>query len=399
METTRYVDAATGALLAVPQRTRHIYAGIETIEEYALTDDGQGGETATLLREFVWGDADRFPEPVAMITHGGSAGGAGGTAVPPGASVYHYLRDALGSVVALTDAGDPSADPPIPAKAVERYTYDPYGGTYIERWDAAANGGAGAWVETGASALGNPFAWTAQRYDSAVGLYAFWFRTYSPTLGRWLQRDPLGYVDGVNLYAYANANPLFWLDPLGLQDLPWWVRATDRIFGRDWHREQKVVRTTCTICDGFGYAADIVTLGADTVVKAGAKRAGRFALKAGVEAAARKAARRAAREAAKAARRAAKRRATAKPKHGETSGGGPHQRVVNERRRRRAARREQRGRERVGQQPRARKQQSGHKKKKPAGADRGGRDPEEAHRRVKEGTGGGQRPPRPPRCP
>jgi RHS repeat-associated protein len=67
-----------------------------------------------------------------------------------------------------------------------------------------------------ASYLGNSFAWTGQRYDAAVGLYGFHFRTYSPDLGRWLQRDPVGYVDGVDLYEYVLGNPLCWLDPFGL---------------------------------------------------------------------------------------------------------------------------------------------------------------------------------------
>jgi uncharacterized protein RhaS with RHS repeats len=48
-----------------------------------------------------------------------------------------------------------------------------------------------------------------------VELYAFVYRTYSPQLGRWLQRDPLGYVDGMNLYEYVRSGPLTWIDPLG----------------------------------------------------------------------------------------------------------------------------------------------------------------------------------------
>jgi uncharacterized protein RhaS with RHS repeats len=42
---------------------------------------------------------------------------------------------------------------------------------------------------------------------------------YSATLGRFLQRDPAGYVGGLNLYAYVRNNPLRYLDPEGLTAL------------------------------------------------------------------------------------------------------------------------------------------------------------------------------------
>jgi RHS repeat-associated protein len=58
--------------------------------------------------------------------------------------------------------------------------------------------------------------WTGQRYDATTRLYHFLFRTYSPRLGRWLQRDPAGYVDGVCLYEYARGTPSLTTDPLGL---------------------------------------------------------------------------------------------------------------------------------------------------------------------------------------
>ena len=135
--------------------------------------------------------------------------------------VLHYVRDALGSVVGLLDAGEPDATPePVPPRLVERYDYDPYGKTYIEHWDATAGGGSGAWVRhepDEPSAFGNTFMWTGQRHDVAIGLYHFPFRTYSPRLGRWLQRDPLGYVDGVNMYEYVSSEPMRLVDALGLQ--------------------------------------------------------------------------------------------------------------------------------------------------------------------------------------
>jgi hypothetical protein len=44
---------------------------------------------------------------------------------------------------------------------------------------------------------------------------------YSPILGRWLQQDPLAYVDGSNPYQYELSLPTASLDPLGTQAL-WW---------------------------------------------------------------------------------------------------------------------------------------------------------------------------------
>jgi RHS repeat-associated protein len=46
--------------------------------------------------------------------------------------------------------------------------------------------------------------------------YTVRFRVYAPELGRWRQRDPIGYVGGENLLAYVLANPVAYLDPSGL---------------------------------------------------------------------------------------------------------------------------------------------------------------------------------------
>ena len=51
------------------------------------------------------------------------------------------------------------------------------------------------------------------------GLYYFRARTYSPTWGRFLQPDPVGYSAGPNLYAYVDNDPLNNVDPSGLATL------------------------------------------------------------------------------------------------------------------------------------------------------------------------------------
>ncbi|MFP4052961.1 MAG: RHS repeat-associated core domain-containing protein [Phycisphaerae bacterium] len=45
------------------------------------------------------------------------------------------------------------------------------------------------------------------RFDAAAGVYHVRHRYHHPTLGRWINRDPKGYVDGMNLYEYTASTP------------------------------------------------------------------------------------------------------------------------------------------------------------------------------------------------
>ena len=52
-------------------------------------------------------------------------------------------------------------------------------------------------------------------YDEKTGFYYYGYRFYGPVLGRWLIRDPIGEVGGINLYGFVDDNPVNTHDPDG----------------------------------------------------------------------------------------------------------------------------------------------------------------------------------------
>jgi len=85
-----------------------------------------------------------------------------------------------------------------PGASVQTVQYDPYGQPTLS-----------------GTATGNPLLFQGQRYDAESGLYYFRNRYYSPVLGRFMQRDPMGYMDGMDLYTSFRVSPCVFLDPKG----------------------------------------------------------------------------------------------------------------------------------------------------------------------------------------
>jgi len=88
----------------------------------------------------------------------------------------------------------------------------------------SSSGGVG---EAGLFAKGvrNGVGYCGYIFNDESGLYTVRFRSYSPTIGRWLERDPAGYVDGMGLYEYVHGGPITAVDPSGLSTATgdrWW---------------------------------------------------------------------------------------------------------------------------------------------------------------------------------
>jgi RHS repeat-associated protein len=62
----------------------------------------------------------------------------------------------------------------------------------------------------------HPFGYTGRRWDADLGLYYYRARWYDPELGTFLETDPIGSLDYINLYSYVGLDPMGKTDPSGM---------------------------------------------------------------------------------------------------------------------------------------------------------------------------------------
>ena len=131
-------------------------------------------------------------------THGpdlsGTLGGAGGIGgimgVRQSGASYFLHGDALGNIVLATASNKPVAS----------FQYGAFGQ-----------------LVTQSGTFDSRFKFSSKEYDREAGLLYFGYRYLSPKQGRWLNRDPIGFRGGLNIYAYCDNSPINYVDPFGLQ--------------------------------------------------------------------------------------------------------------------------------------------------------------------------------------
>lgn len=225
-------DYATGDL-----RKRHFYTH-ESIDSRIRTDDHTGPEVQTVFYA-----TDRLGSPTAAVAYDSTANRA--------AVLERYVYDLNGAITASVGerpclTTDVNCDGMVNAVdlVLVRQAFGPAATGAAQ--DVCGIAGPGpdlqiddsdlACVRTdvgkGPDPAGPPPSGVLPRpdrtvslhgltYDHATGLVYARARYFHPDLGRWMRRDPKGYVDGGNLYEAFRSNPLAYTDPMGEGVLTW----------------------------------------------------------------------------------------------------------------------------------------------------------------------------------
>lgn len=184
---TKAGATSTYALNGLGQRVRKTTSGVSI---YFVYDEaghliGEYDSAGNLIAETIWLD----DIPVAVLKPNGSGG----------VNLFYVHTDHLDTPRRITRPSDNAI--------VWRWDSDPFG-----TMPANEN-------PSGFGVFNYNLRSPGQYYDPETGLHYNYFRDYDPATGRYVQSDPIGLGGGLNTYAYVLANPISFIDPLGLTTL------------------------------------------------------------------------------------------------------------------------------------------------------------------------------------
>ena len=201
------------------QRTHKTVNTITTLFHYDTSGNliAETGQDGTPLKEYVYlennplamfvygpegydpadidfdGDVDGKDLTTANGSNLSSLAAGFGKLYNPGTKTYYYHNNHLGTPIILTNDN---------GQIVWQADYTPFGSVNILT-----------------DTVENNLRFPGQYYDQETGLHYNYHRYYDPDTGRYLTPDPIGLAGGINLFVYAENNPINMIDPFGLYDM------------------------------------------------------------------------------------------------------------------------------------------------------------------------------------
>ena len=175
---------------------RYIYDGWNLVAEIDVTPNLPASDAPHLLRSYSWGTD--------LSGSQRGAGGIGGLLFatvhgPTGTWKFVPAYDGNGNITAWLEAETGTV-----STAME---YDAFGNLLAVMPRPVGSAAAAATI---------PFGFSTKYRDSETATLYYGYRDYSPSLARWLNKDPLGEAGGVNLYGFVGNDGVNWVDALGL---------------------------------------------------------------------------------------------------------------------------------------------------------------------------------------
>jgi RHS repeat-associated protein len=104
---------------------------------------------------------------------------------------YSYIKDQVGTITKVYKHET--------KQMINTRTYDTFGNIVNQTGSTSGNLG-----------------FQSKYYDQESGLNYYYHRYYNPSIGRFINEDPIGLSGGLNLYGFLNNNSITWIDPYGL---------------------------------------------------------------------------------------------------------------------------------------------------------------------------------------